>query len=183
MMEDRDRIVSEVLKLLPDLARGLRRGLAAHGTLLDSCRDSTASGMVGDTKTIGAEGRGAAVPRGDAHSSKPERKVTPAMMRTWIHLAQYGSQTMGELAEGLKISTASATDIVQPLVELGYVKRSRDPGDRRVVRVSLTEEAQALADQILAELRAEVQSALADLDDEACRCFLAGLERLAARWR
>lgn len=157
-MNERQRIVSEVLKLLPDLARGLRRGVAAHGALLDKDRDVKAG------------------------SEKPGRGVTPAMMRAWIHLAQYGPQTMGELAEGLRISTASATGIVQPLVEMGFVERSSDPDDRRVVRVSLTEKAQILADRILAELRSDVESALADLDDDACRCFLAGLERLAAKW-
>jgi DNA-binding MarR family transcriptional regulator len=148
LTEPREIIVTEILKLLPDLARGLNRAVAAHCDV-----------------------------------AGPARPVTTAMMRALVHLARYGEQTMGELAEGLKITTASATGLVEPLVEMGYVTRRRDPHDRRVVRIALTEEARATAESILAGLRSEVEAALAELDDEACLSFLSGLERLTARWR
>ena len=106
-----------------------------------------------------------------------------AQIRTLVHLAQYGPQTMGELAEGLQITMASTTGLVKPLAAMGYVTRSRDDHDRRVVRVGLSPEAQVMADRILVERRLEVEAALTGMDDASCRHFLQGLERLAGRRR
>jgi DNA-binding MarR family transcriptional regulator len=104
-----------------------------------------------------------------------------AQIRALVHLAQYGRQTMGDLAEGLQITMASATGLIKPLVALGYVVRTHDDDDRRVVWVELSPQAQSMADTILAARRLEVERALAGMDDVSCRHFLEGLERLAGR--
>jgi DNA-binding MarR family transcriptional regulator len=109
------------------------------------------------------------------------RPVSVAQVRVLVHLAQYGPQTMGELADGLQIATASATGLVKPLVTGGYVTRTRDAADQRVVHVRLSAPAQVMADQILAERRKEVEAALAGMDDAMCRNFLEALKRLAGR--
>lgn len=106
-----------------------------------------------------------------------------AQMKAVVQLAEYGPQTMGELARGLGITTPSATGLVNPLVDMGHVVRERDPNDRRVVRVRLSEEARGLADDILAERRSEVQTALEGMSPEAQRNFLEGLTRLAQVYR
>ena len=151
-MDERERVIREVIKVLPELAKSLNRDVASHAGALQA----------------GAEPRGS---------------VSTAQVRALVHLAQYGPQTMGELADGLQITTASATGLVNPLVELGHVTRSRDPNDRRVVRIGLSERAQSLARDIIAERRREVEAALEGMDLGACRCFLEGLERLAGRRR
>lgn len=156
-MEERELIIREVLKVLPALAKSLNRDTVLHTT----ARSHTGNGA----------GRGV----GDRGS------ISTAQVRTLVHLAQYGPQTMGELAEGMRISMASATGLVKPLCAAGLVDRSRDPRDRRVVRVGLSPQARELADRILAGWRREVEAALAGMDDEACRHFLEGLERLAGR--
>lgn len=143
-MNERERIISEVLKLLPELVKGLSAGTAGH------------------------PGRGA---------------VSLAQVKALIHLALYGPQTMGELAQGLGITTASATSLMNPLVEAGYVLRARDSTDRRVVRVALSPQAEKLAQEILAERRRQVEEALQGLDDDACRTFLLALGRLAKACR
>lgn len=106
-----------------------------------------------------------------------------AQMKALVQLAEYGPQTMGELARGLGITTPSATGLVNPLVEMGHVVRERDPGDRRVVRVALSESAQRLADDVLSERRSEIESALQGMAYEAQRNFLEGLTRLAEVYR
>lgn len=151
-MDERERVIREVIKVLPELAKSLYRDAASH--------------------------RAAALGPDAAAGS-----ISTAQVRTLIHLAEYGPQTMGELAEGLQITMASATGLVNPLVELGHITRSRDPHDRRVVRVGLSDQAQSLADRILAERRREVETALEGMDLTSCRCFLEGLERLAGRRR
>jgi len=153
-MDERERIIREVIKVLPQLAKSLNREVATHAATVAGSRTAPAA---------------------------PAAPVSTAQVRALVHLAQYGPQTMGELAEGLQIATASATGLIDPLVSLGYVIRTRDPHDRRVVRVGLSSEAQAIADAIIAERRREVEAALEGMDLAACRSFLEGLERLAGR--
>jgi DNA-binding MarR family transcriptional regulator len=161
-VEERERIIREVIKVLPELATSLNRDVAMHATAAAWPEDATG-------RTAGRPGAGAT------------GVLSTAQVRTLVHLAQYGPQTMGELAEGMQVTTASATGLVKPLVALGHVTRSRDPRDERVVRVALSPRAQALADRILAQLRREVEAALAGMYDAACRDFLEGLERLVGR--
>jgi DNA-binding MarR family transcriptional regulator len=145
-MDEREKIIREIIKVLPELAMSLNRDAGLH----------EASGAVG-------------------------HRVSAAQIRALVHLAQYGRQTMGDLAEGLQITMASATGLIKPLVALGYVVRTHDDDDRRVVWVELSPQAQSMADTILAARRLEVERALAGMDDVSCRHFLEGLERLAGR--
>jgi DNA-binding MarR family transcriptional regulator len=147
-MDERERIILEIIKVLPELAASLNGDAAMNAA---------------------AAGAG--------------HVVSTAQIRALVRLAQYGPQTMGELAEGLQIAMASATGLVKPLAAMGYIIRSRDDHDRRVVRVGLSPEAQIMADGVLAERRLEVEAALAGMDDAARRHFLEGLERLAGRPR
>ena len=169
-MDERERIIREIIKVLPELAKSLNRDAATH---------AAAGGSPGPAH--GAASHVAAGLEAVTHPAAAYTKVSTAQVRTLVHLAQYGPQTMGELADGLQVTMASATGLVKPLVEMGHVTRSRDMNDRRVVRVGLSEHAQAMADAILAERRREVEEALAGMDDMACRHFLKGLERLAGR--
>jgi DNA-binding MarR family transcriptional regulator len=159
-MDERERVIREVIKVLPELAKSLNRDVAAHATAMREATQAVA-----------------------ASPGTPPPEVSGAQLRTLVHLAQYGPQTMGELAEGLQITMASTSGLVKPLVAMGYVIRSRDSQDRRVVRVGLSPQAQQLADEMIAERRREVEAALSGMDDQACRDFLEGLERLVGRRR
>jgi DNA-binding MarR family transcriptional regulator len=106
--------------------------------------------------------------------------VSVAQVRVLVHLNEYGPQTMGALAEGLRITTPSATGLINPLVEMGYVVRERSERDRRVVTVELSAHAHELAESILAQQRSDVEEALGGMDTTAQSNFLEGLTRLAA---
>jgi Transcriptional regulators len=106
--------------------------------------------------------------------------VSVAQVRVLVHLNEYGPQTMGALAGGLQITTPSATGLINPLVEMGYVVRERSEHDRRVVTVGLSPHAQELSESILAQRRSEVQTALSGMDPTAQSNFLEGLKRLDA---
>jgi DNA-binding MarR family transcriptional regulator len=108
--------------------------------------------------------------------------VSVAQVKAMVHLFEYGPETMGELADGLGITTPSATGLINPLAELGFVERERDEEDRRVVRVRLSEHAQRLSHEILDQRIAEVASALEGMNLDAQECFLEGLRRLAAAY-
>lgn len=135
------RIVSEILKLLPELGRALANS----------------------------------VPDKVKHQG-----VSNAQVRAIVHLAEYGPRTMGDLAQGLRITTPSTTGLINPLADMGLVERERDGEDRRVVRVSLSAKAKKMAGQVLTQRRAEVERAMDGMSDEAKANFLEGLRRLAA---
>lgn len=60
-------------------------------------------------------------------------------IRAAIYLYQHGERTVGQLAAGLGISRGWASRVAEELVERGHVVRQGDPGDRRVVRLRLTD--------------------------------------------
>ncbi|MHB0980093.1 MAG: MarR family winged helix-turn-helix transcriptional regulator [Thermoleophilia bacterium] len=106
--------------------------------------------------------------------------VSNAQVRAVVHLAEHGPQTMGDLAQGLRITTPSTTGLINPLADMGLVERERDGEDRRVVRVSLSAKAKKMAGQVLTQRRAEVERAMVGMSEEAKANFLEGLRRLAA---
>ena len=57
---------------------------------------------------------------------------------------EQGAITMGEFGYALNVPLSTATRIADWMVDHGYVQRKRDPGDRRVVRLSLTDSGQEL---------------------------------------
>lgn len=156
-MDERKRVMRDIIKVLPEAVMSLTRSASGDAAAMRAATGQT--------------------------EATPAPTVPPGQLRALIHLAQHGAQTMGELAEGLRVTMASASGLVKPLVEVGYVTRTRDPQDRRVVRVGLSERAQAVADRIMTDRLKELETALAAMDDAACDNFLEGLERLAGLWR
>lgn len=53
-------------------------------------------------------------------------------------LDQHPDSTVGELAEGLQMSSSAVSQLTDRLVESGLIKRINDPDDRRIVRLSNT---------------------------------------------
>jgi len=68
-----------------------------------------------------------------------------AEMHTLDAIGPYESRTMTETAQILGITVGTLTVSVDRLVKKGFVKRERDPGDRRYVRISLTRDGKLAA--------------------------------------
>jgi len=56
-------------------------------------------------------------------------------------------QTVGQLGEKLFLESNTLTPLLKRLEALGHVARSRDPKDERQVRIRLTDQGRALAEQ------------------------------------
>lgn len=95
-----------------------------------------------------------------------------------------GPLTMRGLAEALDVSQASATGIIHRMRQRDLVDRESDPGDRRVVRVVLTESGRRLIDGVAAERRGRLELLLNDLTDDELAGFLGGARALrrAREW-
>lgn len=75
--------------------------------------------------------------------------VTRAQWRTLSILKRHEGSNQGMLAELLEIEPITVGRMIDRLEEAGLVERRRDPSDRRVWRIHLTEKAQP----VLAQLR------------------------------
>jgi MarR family 2-MHQ and catechol resistance regulon transcriptional repressor len=91
-----------------------------------------------------------------------------------LHVMEHeGTQSMRSLAEAIDASQASATGIVDRMEQRGLVRRDRDDSDRRIVRVSITDEGRA----VLSGFATERREALGSLLDELSAAELAALLR------
>lgn len=79
---------------------------------------------------------------------------------------QQGPLTMGELGRALGVPLSTATRIVNWLVKSGYAERQPDPGDRRIVRVALTEVGKSLNQATEAFIRRRLEMWLQRLTPE-----------------
>jgi DNA-binding MarR family transcriptional regulator len=114
---------------------------------------------------IAEDATGAHGPAGDMADGAA---VAPAplsshVIRAAIHIYGNGPQTIGQLAAGLGVSQGWASRVVDEMERAGYVARERDPGDRRVVRVSLVPAAVERVEKAYRWRGDAVEAALQDL--------------------
>jgi DNA-binding MarR family transcriptional regulator len=81
--------------------------------------------------------------------------------------------TIGELAERMQLQHHSTVELVNRLVERGFVRRYRDEEDQRRVLVSITSRGEEILRELSVEHRAELRSSGPDLA-KALNALLAG---------
>ncbi len=123
----------------------------------------------------------AAEARTAASGGRSARRSTPSThaIRAAIHVYQHGERTIGELATGLAISYGWASRVVSELEAEGMLDRRVDPSDRRVVRVSLTDEAMDMVERTYRWRGEAVERALAGLDADERRTVMDFLRRVS----
>lgn len=93
-------------------------------------------------------------------------------------LGGMGPLPMRGLAEQLDVSQASATGLVDRMEQRGLVTRERDAVDRRVVRVTLTPQGEALMAGLAAERRDTLSRLLGALSEDDAAALLQGLRAM-----
>ena len=99
-----------------------------------------------------------------------QSKHRPPLISNPVHFHRISSilhgkpgPTMGELSDALSVPLYTATRMVDPLVENGLADRLSDPDDRRVVRVTLTDDGLRLHKAMEAHLAQTIQRIMACL--------------------
>lgn len=146
---DRERLVDEVLMLLPGLGRILSRP--------------------------GPMESGVAPPEERFKDVHPH--ISPGHIQVMIALAR-GPHSVGRLAEVIGVSRPAATQLVDRLVEHGMVERRHDEGDRRVVLVDYAPGEREIARRIVAARRRPLERAIEQMTDEEAEAFLKGMRLL-----
>ncbi|MFJ9776024.1 MarR family winged helix-turn-helix transcriptional regulator [Kitasatospora sp. NPDC101157] len=92
----------------------------------------------------------------------------PTDLRALIHLldaARAGEVvTPGRLGEALRLNSAGTTGLVDRLERLGLIRRERDPGDRRKVRLLVEERAMELGQGFFGGLIGDLVAAMGRFD-------------------
>ncbi|MGO4003047.1 MarR family winged helix-turn-helix transcriptional regulator [Pseudomonas fluorescens] len=104
--------------------------------------------------------------------------ITAAQFKVMIIIAQFGIDTPAELCRHLSLDSGSMTRMLDRLEQKDLLLRKRCADDRRLVRLALTEEGQALADK-LPEIGVNAMNQLAGaLDSEELQTLEAILKKI-----
>ncbi|MBI2862112.1 MAG: MarR family transcriptional regulator [Chloroflexi bacterium] len=120
------------------------------------------------------------IPRPRAMDGWPAHDFPLVQVWALMLLAQEGSKTVGEVAQGVGVSCPAATELVDRLEQRGAVQRVRSPQDRRKVLVQLTPKHAEVIRAAVAERRDRVASALEQLTSQEQESLVRGL-RLIVR--
>jgi len=88
--------------------------------------------------------------------------------------------TMGELSQALSVPLYTATRMVDSLVAAGLAERLSDPDDRRIVRVTLTDDGLRFHEAINADVTRNIQRIMACLTTEEQDILIALFRKITA---
>ncbi len=115
------------------------------------------------------------------HYSSQIAHLSFLQIQTLTYLKLHTNAQMSEIAEHLHIELPSATSLLNKLVALQLVQRQQDEKDRRLVRIALTEEGNAILTIAKKEKEAHVKQMLSYLTDEERHELLRLMEKLHER--
>jgi DNA-binding MarR family transcriptional regulator len=99
-----------------------------------------------------------------AHKELLEMDLTAPQLKVVLLLYLYGSTRMSELAGSLGVTLATATGIMDRLVERGLVTRENQPNDRRVVMCRLSENGLEMTDRLWKTSREKARQLLSGME-------------------
>lgn len=102
--------------------------------------------------------------------------LTMPQLKVMVILWREGPARMSELASGLAVTLATATGVVDRLVEKGYVVREGLPGDRRVVICRLSQEGQDFMKALWLSGRVQIGRILEVMTPEQLKVVAQGTE-------
>ncbi len=109
--------------------------------------------------------------------SNYENEVSLQQYRALIVLASRGAQRPVDLAEALGVDPSTSTRLCDRLSAKHLISRRRETGDRREVRLDLTDRGRHLVETVTERRREEIRQILASIPrqerDEVVRAFLA----------
>jgi DNA-binding MarR family transcriptional regulator len=107
-------------------------------------------------------------------------EVTLPQYRALVVLAARGPQGTADLAAALAVNPSTATRMCDRLIRKGLVRRHRQAGDRRTVRITLTTAGHALVAEVTRRRRAELARLLEALPKDQHEPVMAAFRAFAA---
>ena len=92
--------------------------------------------------------------------------LTPAQFSVLFYLRRRDNSSVTDVAKYLKISKPNMTPILDALIKKGYLKRTRDEKDRRVIRLHLTASGKHFYENLKAANTHIVEDLFSDYSEE-----------------
>jgi len=110
-----------------------------------------------------------------------ERDISALQFNALLTIREFGPLTMGDLCKHLFIACSTATDLADRMERSKLVERVRDEKDRRVVRMRLLAEGEAVLNEVITERQTFMGEVLQGYTDEEYMELLRSLEILEQR--
>ncbi|MCY7946243.1 MarR family transcriptional regulator [Bacillus atrophaeus] len=107
-----------------------------------------------------------------------ERTITPTQMYMLSLLDKGETSTVSELRKRLDLTSGAATIAINRLIEGQYIKRERDQGDRRVVRLSMTDKGMEIYQKLNDQFQVTYSQLFKDFSAEELEQFLVFFNRM-----
>ncbi|KUP05909.1 MarR family transcriptional regulator [Bacillus coahuilensis m2-6] len=95
-----------------------------------------------------------------------EYKITPPQFVALQWLFEEGDMTIGELSNKMYLAYSTTTDLIDRMENNELVKRVKDTGDRRVVRIHLLQKGEKIIEEVIVQRQHYLQDKLNDYDQE-----------------
>jgi len=86
--------------------------------------------------------------------------------------------SIGEISNFLQITPAGVTHLINPLEEKGLIERLKDPNDRRVVLIGITEKGIGIAEDLMAEIQEKLVGLIDFLGEDDSRKLIDLMNRV-----
>ncbi len=97
---------------------------------------------------------------------KKKYDITRTQQIIMLSLSVSGTLNMSQLAAKINTSNEQATRAVAQLVDRGFIVRIQNPGNRRVINIRLTEEAQIFLNKMKYEIMDDLINKFSEIPDE-----------------
>lgn len=106
------------------------------------------------------------------HQVFDEMGIAPSQLHLIHTIEMLQPVSLKRLATEMRLTPGAITQLVDSLVDAGYVERTHGTEDRRVIVAELTGEGKTKLSQLKRKKRAMLEKVVADLDDEELDIFL-----------
>jgi DNA-binding MarR family transcriptional regulator len=115
----------------------------------------------------------------DRHSALRQFNPAPRHVAAMVQVALDGPLTISELAERLRVSLATTSQVVSDIEEWDLVTKTTDPADRRRTLVAITDTHRPLIRAMIEQRLKPLQRTLQRLEPDQRAAFVQGLAILA----
>ncbi|MCG8502709.1 MAG: MarR family transcriptional regulator [Firmicutes bacterium] len=104
--------------------------------------------------------------------------ITRVQWTALFYLGKYKSISQFELAEKMNIKTSTMARLIDRMEREGYVIRAKEPADRRVTKLVLTDKGRDLREKLIPEGERFSKLVSRDISDEEIRIFISVLNKM-----
>lgn len=112
--------------------------------------------------------------------SRAQLDLTPGQVFMLHLIRNERLSSVSKLAEKMEVAPSAITVMLDRLENHGFVSRTRDTSDRRVVIIELTEAGERELDHVLKVRKTIMQHCFKQMDDNELIPFIEGLEKLSS---